>query len=126
MTDNEIINALECCLGRNGWGDPKCYECPFDGSNPNIGCKKNLLNNAIGLINRQKAEFDRLQIENDSLWMAANSFKMHYNTARAEAIKEFADNFKKWFSADFTYGVHYIVSRIDSLVKEMTGENTDE
>lgn len=37
-------------------------------------------------------EVDRLKIENESLRMAANSFKLHYNTARTEAIKELIED----------------------------------
>ena len=43
------------------------------------------------------AEIDRLKVENDSLRMAGNSFKMHYNTAKAEGIKEFAERLKEKF-----------------------------
>ena len=55
MTDNEIIKALECCCS------PKvnaCDDCPF-----HKRCYENnewLEKEAIDLINRQKAEIERL------------------------------------------------------------------
>lgn len=45
---------------------------------------------AFELINRQQTEIERLKIENQSLRGAANSYKLHYNEAKAEAVKEFA------------------------------------
>ena len=81
MTDNEIIKALEDC---STYAYYYCSECGFkDGD---------LLKAALDLINRQQAEIERLKIENQSLRSAANSCKLHYNEARAEAVKEFVEN----------------------------------
>lgn len=51
FTDEEVIKALECCVAE---GCPACDECPFDG----VCCDgtNKMLNNALDLINRQKAE----------------------------------------------------------------------
>ena len=59
MTDNAIIKALECCITLT---ENKCPECPnnelrFKG----IHCKQQTYKNALYLINRQKAEIERLQ-----------------------------------------------------------------
>ena len=85
MTDNEIIKALECC------GNPYsiCAECPIKDDH---GCNEQLAKYALDIINRQQAEIERLKIENQSLRSAANSCKLHYNEARAEAVKEFVEN----------------------------------
>ena len=48
MTDNDIIKALECCK-----------ECPAKENN--VECGDVLKNNALKLINRQKAEIEKLQ-----------------------------------------------------------------
>lgn len=52
FTDEEIIRALECCA--NG----ECDECIYYDCSP---CKEYLNNAALDLINRQKAEIERLQ-----------------------------------------------------------------
>ena len=43
----------------------------------------------------QEAEIERLKIENQAFRSAANSYKLHYNEARTEAVKEFADELCK-------------------------------
>ena len=88
MTDNEIIKALECCGFEYG---NLCSLCPKY-EKDNDFCQEELHNYALNLINRQQAEIERLKIENQSLRSAANSCKLHYNEARAEAVKEFVEN----------------------------------
>lgn len=51
MTDNEIIEALECCSTYKG----KCTDCPAFIKVDRSNCKQVLLG-AIEIINRQKAE----------------------------------------------------------------------
>ena len=50
-----------------------------------------LAKDALALISRQNAEIERLTTELDAMRGAANSYKMHYEKAKSEAIKEFAD-----------------------------------
>ena len=52
MTDNDIIKALECCVHQN------CAECQL---NKLAFCMDALGSQALDLINRQKAEIERLQ-----------------------------------------------------------------
>ena len=53
MTDNEIIKALGCCSKK------ECNTCPcYDDE---IECGEILIGHTIDLINRQKAEIERLQ-----------------------------------------------------------------
>ena len=84
MTDNEIIKALECCA-EDEW---RCNNnCPFFEK-----CSKTLMaKSSLDIITRQQAEIERLKIENQSLRGAANSYKIHYDEARAEAVKEFCN-----------------------------------
>ena len=83
MTDKEVIKALECCSN----AEP-CENCPYQKQ-----CDEtDLAEIALDLINRKQAEIERLKIENQSLRSAANSCKLHYNEARAEAVKEFVEN----------------------------------
>jgi predicted RNase H-like nuclease (RuvC/YqgF family) len=58
MTDKEIIKALECCKG--GF----CCACPRLSNGRLTGaCMRELINDALDLINRQQAEIELLQIE---------------------------------------------------------------
>ena len=82
MTDNEIIKALENEIRSAEYVDSEYCD----------GVDLTLIKSAIDLINRQQAEIERLKIENQSLRGAANSYKIHYNEARAEAVKEFVEN----------------------------------
>ena len=109
MTDNEIKKALECCI------DGYCRGCMY-GDTDQFHCKDDLMQNALDLINRQKAEIDilirkketlrdeicKLQAENEKLKTelvgmrgAANSYKMHYDNAQAE-IKELQRRIVFW------------------------------
>ena len=77
FTDEEVIKALEICaintVSREGYftyqGIPLRYLCE----------------DALDLINRQRAEIERLEKHNTEY------ARKHYQDGRAEAIKEFAD-----------------------------------
>ena len=115
MTDKEIIKALECCKKDD------CDNCPNDFGN----CYANLAGCSLDLINRKQAEKEELRIENQSLRSAANSYKLHYNEARAEAIKDFAERLKSsiYINTDlFVYQCKEVESVIDDIVKKMVGE----
>ena len=60
MTDNEIVKALECCTSKM-----QCFDCPrFDGNwgmRAFTHCDTKLKSDALDLINRQKAEIERLK-----------------------------------------------------------------
>ena len=106
---------------------------------------------ALDLITHQQAELENLKVENQSLRSAANSLKMHYEEAQAEienykyldvilhtaidvtanikseAVKNFAERLKERV---YKGGIHPTVEDefmcdIDTLVKEMVGENND-
>ena len=56
MTDNEIINNLERCAS---YSDKReCGDCPYIGS---YQCVVKMMKDSLALINRQKAEIERLQ-----------------------------------------------------------------
>ena len=59
MTDNEIIKALECCANSCDNGFAKCDECPRFAESE--GCTLRSMKDALDLINRQKAEIERLE-----------------------------------------------------------------
>ena len=87
MTDKEIIKALECCGFEYG---NLCSVCPKY-EKDNDFCQEELHNYAIDLINRQKAEIEKLKIENQSLRGAANSYKLHYENV-VKNFEEFAQH----------------------------------
>ena len=124
MTDNEIIKALECChINKN------CKGCPQKVKND---CLRIASIEAIGLINRQKAEIERLQkqdeiaekiireqgdkvfylqSENDRLTdRNLELSEQAYNSiiacvsARTEAVKEFAERLKAITSRQYKLG----------------------
>ena len=109
MTDNEIVKTLECCA------EDKCRECPLlnDDCGEVILCK-----NALDLINRQKAEIERLEKDRASLIEHLKKSRKQTKTAKAEAIKEFAERVK------VVVKFNYIVwdEQIDYIVKEMVGD----
>ena len=63
MNDEEIIKALECCSVRGN-----CDGCPCD-KEWGKSCISIGMKNALELINRQKAEIERLRsLVDDSVW----------------------------------------------------------
>lgn len=109
MTDNEIIKALE-------WLGEIKGVC----SSEDEYIYATIL---YDLINRQNEEIEALKIENQSLRSAANSYKIHYNEARAESVKEFAEKLKNKSLTKWDYHNAVDVDEIDNLVKEMVGDN---
>ena len=92
----------------------RCEECVYRKENENI-----------------KSEIEMLEIENQSLQVVANSYKLHYNEAGTEAIKEFTERLKNKIKTEcnpygkptFDYDTSLAIMRyIDNLVKEMVGE----
>lgn len=138
-TDEEIVKAIECCF-LNG----DCSGCPAEFREYGEICVRCVGKNALEMFNRQNAEieeleYDRklifdegkawqkkanaLQVELDAMRGAANSYKMHYENAKAEAIKEFAEKLK----ANMCHGYPYLEIEedlfrrdVDNLVAEMT------
>lgn len=112
-SDNDIIKALECCVTSNG-----CPDCPMLGER---NCMRKKDAHSLCLVNRQKEEIERLETELQAMRGAANSLKMHLQTARAEAIKEFAERLKQT-RADL-YGIEMVaVGNIDAIAEQMTEE----
>ena len=120
MIDNEIIKALECCSND---GMLNCRNCPYEKS-CNTG-KSDMQKDALGLINRQKAEIERLR---DIIRVTDETIKKACALAKSEAIKEFAGRLKKkTYPFPCAIGVENAVTirAINDLVKEMT-EASDE
>lgn len=106
MTDNEIIKALECCSN----AEP-CTNCPYQKQ-----CDEtDLAEIALDLINRQKAEIERL--EKGSLKEAMTFNSKTIANIKVEAVKEFAEELirRLYLKGD-------MVEEINNLVKEMEGK----
>lgn len=143
MTDNDIIKALECCIDADG---ARCDECPYD-----VCCthaESTMLNDALALINCQKAEIERLkgnlkfvrgtverskaeiekqyeQARADILAnMADGGTSCHWciDQHKAEAIKEFAERLKEKAQSNEWNGTVCGLD-IDNLLEEMTEEH---
>lgn len=115
MTDNEIIKYLECCPIED------CNNCPASkfGS-----CIDIAMEEALALINRQKAEIDRLIFDVTTYRLRWAKATAKLDTAKAEAVKEFAERLKGTSACNKItgYGEVVYVRDIDNLVKEMVGE----
>jgi hypothetical protein len=111
MSDNEIVKALECC------GKSSCKGCPYLNKFP---CNEFFPKDALDLINRQKAEMERL---NELLEIRHKVFETkceELEVAKAEAYKEFAERLKA--SIYSKYDEVLYAYEIDNLLKEMVGE----
>ena len=123
MNDNDIIKIIKHCINKT------CVGCKREDNNchSSDSCRYDLLKVALDLINRQKAEIERLQKEKDFEKYEKTRlrllFKGEYDNnkkAKSEAIKEFAERLKEEATVDddSTWWVANI--DIDNLVKEMT------
>ena len=134
MTDNDIILGLKCLADED---EIFCKDCSFRDMDRGFACKKNVSKAAFDLINRQKAEIERLNhiraklSKEFDIWKDIAKRETGYvGIARAEAIKEFAEllkkNARKYTEYDeggwgcTVYAVK--VEDIDKTVEEMTEE----
>ena len=125
FTDEEIIKALECCIKSEKIKDCLKSECHFSkewGLCPGNELQKLYLD----LINRQKAEIERLNKKVEELSdILSGTIRIRYAKAKAEAYKEFAEKLKDAAMSCLMGGKYYkiITTRcIDTLLKEMAGE----
>lgn len=149
FTDEEVIKALECCSQSGDLTKSQnkvCSPCPYADRGDCTGLLKanalaliNRQNNALGreIYNSLKADekIEHLKIELDAMRGSANSYKMHYENARAEAIKEFAEKLKETYqlckfpnivnvnARRFNERIDYCIGVVDKLAKEMTEVN---
>lgn len=88
MTDNEIIKALECC-NING----SCSKCPYDGARfeTERDCASEMTADALALINRQRAEIERLEKAIEVVDFMEELREKQLKRAKAEAVKEFCE-----------------------------------
>ena len=109
MTDKDIIKALECCTGLD-FG--KCAHCHLIHT---VGCSSKLLKYSFGLINRQKAEIERLKAYIKKCESGEEYWVKSLVKRPKEMLEEFAEKVKAQTMLDNAF--------IDNLVKEMEGDN---
>ena len=122
LNDNEIIKALECCKRA---AVRQCEGCPYK---ERSSCAFELRRDALDLINRQQAEIERLKLEVEAVDELINPlpFKSNFDraieTAKSEAIKEFAERLKGMHRHNTTSVTSLVTvfDNINNLVKEMT------
>lgn len=127
MTDNDIKKALKCCITND------CAKCKaYDETNGEIvDCLHAICRNALVLINRQRAEIERLTAlcteQNEELdrlqKVRANILKVmkeNISQTKSEAIKEFAEKLKKMKLKKQVLRLPLLDLDVDNLVKEMT------
>lgn len=129
MTDAEIIKALECC--NNGWCDGRC---PYYGREDIADCREQSGADQLDLINRLNIENRKLRFHVARLkkYDEERDIRLHARlteTAKAEAIKEFAERVKRYIDVghlrpptEICFSELDVVSMIDNLVKEMVGD----
>lgn len=130
---NRIIKALECCIAHENCEEVSCEFCPYERV---LNCTGVMMQNAIDLINRQKARAKELEERISYLEESIDCSRKEYNRSlqkmqqlKSEAIKEFAERLKEdevYMRIEFpntkSGTEDYIVlsDDIDDLVKEMT------
>ena len=116
FTDEEIIRNYEWCIGCTS---DRCRECTMDEEG---FCEEELQDLVLDLINRQKAEIEKLKGSTIVSNIMENQRIKREAKAEAEAYKEFAKRLKI-YSCRLKDG-HDMVDTIciDNLLKEMVGE----
>lgn len=140
FTDDEIVKAFGICVKAECWGDCEDMGCP---AATKQGCvfylrtdedyegviQEEMLKDALDLINRQKAEIERLK---SLLVEQHNTIDEIVRQPKNEAIKEFAerllDEYDIWTESDVAE-YQYVYGLVNNLVKETTNkleENNNE
>ena len=139
MTDAEIIKALECCTKGNT--SDVCVDCPLITTDMCTDVENGLMKLALDLINRQKAEIERLkepvplvvncEVTEDMLKTLRNQKVINLSNDEAEAIclwdkhvrteamEQFADKLQ---DRCLEQGGCIYASDIGAVLYEMAGE----
>ena len=126
FTDEEIIKALECCTKAVS-GVRKCEKCPLY---TKFQCLYAIKVYALDLINRQKAENERLQKEVNLVSIQFQDLQERIDEVKTEAYKEFAEKLKRHIdighlippSEEICFSVVSVIKIVDRVLKQMVGE----
>lgn len=149
FTDDEIIEGLNAYVSR------MCNKCNVKDLGTCCGsCFITVISQSTNLINRQRAEIERLKKLSDegaecptchgvgkigtTNWITKDLSKKQiaeekaeavaefHRELKAEAIKEFAERLKERLERKYTiYGREYVLRHLRELVKEMTEEQNE-
>lgn len=115
ITDEEIKSSLEVIAATRNCNECKIRNCKWGTCN----CSQITANAALDLINRQKAEIEKLKGSTIvSNIMESQKIKRE---AKAEAYKEFADKVKQELMP-YDLGAF---SAVRAVLKDLTGEDTN-
>lgn len=124
FTDEQIIEALKCCIAQENCEEVSCEICPYDKV---YDCKEVMLKNVLDIFNRKNAENERLKAKilvkdniNDYNTAQLRIAREELRTAKSNAIKEFAERLKAISDSRPLYDELVYIDEIDNLVKEMT------
>lgn len=125
FTDEEIKSSLEVIATTRNCIECKIRNCKWGTCN----CSQITANAALDLINRQKAEIEKLK--GSTIVSNIMESKRIKREAKAEAYKEFADRIRQVIVLNNThdgYLVHDIdynclMEDIDDVLKELVGDN---
>ena len=130
ISDDEIISSLEVIATTHNCSECKIRNCNWGDCN----CSQITANAALDLINRQKAEIERLkecpkciyEYDGNTTEYCIQGPCSNFKTAeqvRAEAYKEFAEHLKEMWSNNYYDSPDVDFDEfVDNLLKEMVGE----
>lgn len=126
FTDEQIIEALKCCIAQENCEEVSCEICPYDKV---YDCKEVMLKNVLDIFNRKNAENERLKAKilvkdniNDYNTAQLRIAREELRTAKSNAIKEFAERLKAISDSRPLYDELVYIDEIEEVVKEMTEE----
>ena len=126
LTDEQIIKALECCAGDDG-----CDVCPM--YKPSSECITELQEQALDLINRQKAEIERLESDCKTLSAVLSKDVDHDKELISTFVGFLEEHARDWIfqrpyaGYEYTLKYVYIEEDVKRLEKEFwEGNNNDE
>lgn len=114
FTDKEITKNLECHINAED-----CISCEM------FGCCEEIIltERVLDLINRQKAEIERLNKKVEELSdVLSDTIRIRYTEAKTEAYKEFAEKLKENAMTKFDWNDYIDIEEVDNILKEMIGD----
>ena len=130
ISDDEIISSLEVIATTHNCSECKIRNCNWGDCN----CSQITANVALDIINRQKAEIERLkecpkciyEYDGNTTEYCIQGPCSNFKTAeqvRAEAYKEFAEHLKEMWSNNYYDSPDVDFDEfVDNSLKEMVGE----
>jgi hypothetical protein len=118
VKQEDVMRALELCKSFRDLH--ACDVCPYFRAElgDDESCTNRMAQDALALLREKDAEIDRLTTELQAMRSAANSLKMHYESARSEAITEFEERLIKYYDALKSGLVAYHIKEVAKELKE--------